>query len=207
MADNFVSKHPGAFALGQSIIELAQGCYAYEALTFVTDERKVRIIAPDISVGDGPSGKLVRRDRSNHIFDVRHYLDLAKDHSFIKEHITRSWCSGALITAGDLLKAHKYFDRQPEFELIFHLRNAAAHGNAFNMDQKGKKRLANHDTYLRWYDNSERFRIFLSMQGKKMLFDFIGEADVADILTLTAERLRDLERGILGAGVSTSIFG
>jgi hypothetical protein len=207
MATSFQSKHPGAYALGQSIFELAQGCYAYEALLLVTSDPNVQIIVPDVPVGEGPQGKLIRKDGSSHNFDMRYYLNLSKGLNFINDHIVRSWCSGALITAGDLLEKEDYFDHQPEFELLYHLRNAIAHGNAFNIKPSGKKRLKSHNAYLRWYDNSERFRISENMHENSVLFDFIELGDVADILTLTAERLKDLERGILGPGVATSIFG
>ena len=40
-----------------------------------------------------------------------------------------------------------------------------------------------------------------------ILFDFMAAADVIDLLIMAAERLKDLERGILGSGVYTSIFG
>jgi hypothetical protein len=138
---NFVSKHPGAFALGKSISELAQGCYAYEALSLVAIHPKAQLIVPDVPVGQGAQGKLVRRDGTSHSFDMRHYLNLAKDHAITNQYILRSWYSGALITAGDLLTGHSYFDRQPEFELVYHLRNGAAHGNRFNITSNGEKRL------------------------------------------------------------------
>lgn len=207
MASNFVSKHPGAFALGQSIFELAQGCYAYETLSLVANDPKAEIIIPDVPVGEGPQGKLIRADGSYHAFDIRHYLNLAKNHAVTNEHIIRSWYLGALVTAGDLLEGRSYFDHQPEFELVYHLRNGVAHGNKFNITAAGKKRLQSHSAHLRWFDNLERFKILSALNGKKVLFDFVGPGDVADILTLTAERLKDLERGILGPGVSTSIFG
>jgi hypothetical protein len=204
---NFVSKHPGAFALGKSISELAQGCYAYEALSLVAIHPKAQLIVPDVPVGQGAQGKLVRRDGTSHSFDMRHYLNLAKGHAITNQYILRSWYSGALITAGDLLTGHSYFDRQPEFELVYHLRNGAAHGNRFNITSNGEKRLHSYSAYLRWFDNSERFRVDKTLNGSKMLFDFVGPGDVADILTFAAERLKDLERGILGPNVNTSIFG
>jgi len=207
MAGTFISKHPGAFALGQSIFELAQGCYAYETLSLVANDPKAEIIIPDAPVGEGPQGKLIRSDGSYHTFDIRHYLNLAKNHAATNEHIIHSWYLGALLTAGDLLKGKFYFDHQPEFELIYHLRNGAAHGNKFNIIKEGEKRLQSHSAYLRGLNNSERFNISSALNGRKVLFDFVGPGDVADILILTAERLKDLERGILGPGVSTSIFG
>lgn len=207
MAKNFVSKHPGAFALGLSIWQLAQGCYAYEALSLVAKDPKVDIIIPDVPVGEGPQGKLIRKDGSHHRFDIRHYLNLAKNDAVTKEHIIRSWYFGALVTAGDLLEDKSYFDHQPEFELIYHLRNGVAHGNKFHITPAGMRRLQSHNAHIRGSDNSEQFKILPVLNGKKILFEFVGPGDVADILMMTAERLKDLERGILGPGVYTSIFG
>jgi hypothetical protein len=47
VTSNAASKHPGAFALGQSIFELAQGCYAYEALSLVGNHPKAQVILAD----------------------------------------------------------------------------------------------------------------------------------------------------------------
>jgi len=78
---SFVSKHPGAFTLGKSISYLAQGCYAYEALSLVALHPKAKLIVPDLPVGQGPQGRLFRIDGTNHSFDIRLFLNLAKDHS------------------------------------------------------------------------------------------------------------------------------
>ena len=49
---------------------------------------------------------------------------------------------GAMLTLGDELSVHGYFDRAPILELVYHLRNGVAHGNRFNITKDGKKRLA-----------------------------------------------------------------
>jgi hypothetical protein len=54
---------------------------------------------------------------------------------------------------------------------------------------------------------SDIFHISPALNGQCVLFDFMAAADVVDLLTMAAERLKDLERGILGPGVMTSIFG
>jgi hypothetical protein len=45
---------------------------------------------------------------------------------------------GALLTLGDELSAYGYFDRAPALELLYHLRNAVAHGNRLNITKEGK---------------------------------------------------------------------
>ncbi|QAY77259.1 hypothetical protein [Sphingosinicella sp. BN140058] len=207
MTTGFVSQFPGAFALGQAIFELAQGCYAADALSLIASGVSGEEAYGDAGAG-GVKAKLNRLDGTSISYLLPHYLSLATDHPSIKEHVSKAWYAGALITAGDMLAAHAYFDRQPEFELVYHLRNAAAHGNRFNITQAGANRLKSHPAHLRWiFDDSKRFEIKPSLSGQPLLFDFIMPGDVADILTYTAERLRHLEKGILGPGVYTSIFG
>lgn len=202
----FQSKHPGAFELGKVIFDLAQGCYAFEAIIQAAQDASIAALVPRIT--PVPGGALRRKDGSQHTYDVVYYLTLGKDHAFIAPEIRRSWFSGVLITAGDLLKKHGYFDHGPELELIYHLRNGVAHGNRFNFTPSGEKRLGKHPAYNRVLDGrGEVFHITAGLKGQSVLFDFMAAADVVDLLTMAAERLKDLERGILGPGVSTSIFG
>jgi hypothetical protein len=50
---------------------------------------------------------------------------------------------------GDELAKHRYSDQAPILELVYHLRNGIAHGNRFNIDDRGKKRLAAHEAHNR----------------------------------------------------------
>jgi hypothetical protein len=50
------------------------------------------------------------------------------------DELARVWLVGALLTVGDALARHHYFDRAPELELLRHLRNGVADGNVFNID-------------------------------------------------------------------------
>jgi hypothetical protein len=205
----FQSQFPGAFATGRIIFDLAQGCYAYEAIVQLARDPRSATIVPDLAPGNPvPVGTLSRKDGSRHTYDVSHYLKLSSNHAFIAPQIQQSWFAGALVTAGDILEKHKYFDQGPELELIYHLRNGVAHGNVFNITKSGLKRLAIHPAYNRVLDGrGEVFHITPGLSGQPVLFDFMAAADVVDLLTMAAERLKDLERGILGPGVSTSIFG
>ncbi|APZ99103.1 hypothetical protein BWQ93_11825 [Sphingopyxis sp. QXT-31] len=207
MGEEFKSRFPGAFDVGEVLFELAQGCYAFEAFTYAAASKDAEIAIPALPVGAGASGTLSRVDGSEHIFDLRYYFELGKDHAFTRDGIARSWYCGVLISAGDLLAAHQYFDHQPEFELLYHVRNAVAHGNRFHITEAGKKRLEKYPAYLRFYDGSDRFQLSPDLDHQRILFDFMQAGDVADLLSLVGERLRDLERGILGPGVNTSIFG
>lgn len=207
--NHFQSQFPGAFATGQIIFDLAQGCYAYEAIVQLARDPRGATIVPDLTPGNPmPVGMLSRKDGSQHIYEISHYLRLSSSHAFIAPQIQRSWFAGALVTAGDLLTKHQYFDHGPELELLYHLRNGIAHGNMFNLTAIGLRRLARYPAYNRVLDGrGEVFRVTPSLNGQPVLFDFMAAADVADLLMMAAERLKDLERGILGPGVYTSIFG
>jgi hypothetical protein len=198
----------GAFATGQFIFDLAQGCYAYEALVQLARDAHSATIVPDLTPGHPvPIGTISRKDGSKHTYDAAHYLTLSNNHPFIAPKIQQAWFAGALVTAGDALAKQDYFNHGPELELIYHLRNGIAHGNIFNINKSGLKRLAKYPAYVRVLDGrGEVFHISPSENGQPVLFDFMAAADVIDLLTMAAERLKDLERGILGPE-DTSIFG
>ena len=68
--------------------------------------------------------------------------------------------------------------------------------------------MAKYPAYVRVLDGRGTvFHISPSENRQAILFDFMAAADVIDLLIMAAERLKDLERGILGSGVYTSIFG
>jgi len=205
----FQSKFPGAFETGKMIFDLAQGCYAYETVIQLARDPRSATIVPDSALGDRVLvATLDRKDGSKHRYDVSHHLKLSKDHAFIAPQIQRSWYVGALVTAGDVLEKYQYFDHGPELELIYHLRNGVAHGNAFNLTKAGKSRLKRYPAYNRPLRRREEvFHIVPTLGGQPVLFDFMAAADVVDLLITAAERLKDLERGILGPGVYTSVFG
>lgn len=205
----FQSRFPGAFATGSFINDLVQGCYAYEAIVQLASDARSATMLPEMTPGHPvPVGTISRKDGSKHTYDAAFYLKLGSSHAFIAPQIRQAWFSGALIAAADALEKKRYFDHGPEVELIYHLRNGVAHGNTFNMTRSGLTRLARHPAYNRGFNGRGRaFRINPNLNGQSVLFNFMAAADVIDLLTMAGERLRDLERGILGPGVCTSIFG
>ncbi|MFZ0267219.1 hypothetical protein [Caulobacter sp.] len=56
---------------------------------------------------------------------------------------------GALISLGDELQVYGYFDHAPILEMVYHLRNGMAHGGKFNIDDRGKRRLARYPAHNR----------------------------------------------------------
>src|SRR5688500_4961338 len=74
-------------------------------------------------------------------YHLPHYLAIAGQRGH-EEQFERVWLAGALLTLGDALSTHAYFDRAPILEMVRHLRNAVAHGNRF--DIRSPKQLAQH---------------------------------------------------------------
>jgi hypothetical protein len=137
------------------------------------------------SAGEDPIGKIKRKDGTAHTLNLRHYLDLFREDHGLQREVLRAWAMGALLTLGDELSAHRYFDRAPILELVYHLRNGVAHGNRFNIDKKGKVRLAQYPAHNRSAvvrsPAGVVYEITPSLSGP-LLFDFMGAADVIDLL-------------------------
>jgi hypothetical protein len=114
--NQFQSKHPGAFNTGKAIFELAQGCYAFEAIVQMALNAPGGALVPPIN----PSSVLSfpREDGSKQTHNSAYYLTLGKGHAFVAPRIRQSWIACALITAGDLLERHGCFDHGTELELI-----------------------------------------------------------------------------------------
>jgi hypothetical protein len=93
---------------------------------------------------------------------------------------------GSLLAIGDRLSRHGYFDRAPELELIYHLRNGVAHGNLFHFDQKMLRRLAKypaHNKMTPFRTETTKFEITAALHRQPVLFDYMGPADVLDVLS------------------------
>jgi hypothetical protein len=92
---------------------------------------------------------------------------------------------GALLTLGDELAKHEYFDQAPILELVYHLRNGIAHGNRFRVDDQGKRRLAKYPAHNRnaavKSPLGTLYEIMPDLTGP-VVFDFIGAGDVIDLL-------------------------
>ena len=92
---------------------------------------------------------------------------------------------GALLTLGDELEKHGYFDRAPVLELVYHLRNGVAHGNRINTPKKERDRLAKYPAHNRNAAVKSPAGVFYEITpflSGPLLFDFMGPADVIDLL-------------------------
>ena len=136
-------------------------------------------------LGEDPSGEIKRNDGSFHTLNLRFYLDLLRTDPELQRELLRAWARGALLTLGDELGRFDYFDHAPVLEMVYHLRNGVAHGNRFNITFAGRKRSATYPAHNR--DASSKspagvtYEITPSLVGP-VLFDFMGPADVIDLL-------------------------
>jgi hypothetical protein len=132
-----------------------------------------------------PTGKIERKDGTVHTLDLRHYLDLLREDHSLQRDFLRLWATGALLSLGDELVNHGYFDHAPILELAYHLRNGIAHGNRFHIDYRGKRRLAKYPAHNRHAAAKSSlgtlYEITPNLTGP-VLFDFMGAADIIDLL-------------------------
>ncbi len=121
-------------------------------------------------------------------YHLPHYLAIAGQ-AGRQEQFERVWLAGALLTLGDALGAHHYFDRAPILEMVRHLRNAVAHGNRF--DLRSTKQLAVYPAHTpRPSATGHGWEITPELDGSEFMFEFMQPGDVVSVLDWTAQHLR-----------------
>ncbi len=173
-------------AVSRTAQRLASGYYAFLVAQLVAaNPESINSLPPSKGLGEDPVGEIRRKDGTAHTLNLRFYLDHFREDHRLQAEVLRSWALGAVLTLGDELKANRYFDRAPLLELVYHLRNGVAHGNHFNITEEGRKRLVKHPAHNR--DAAVKsptgiiFEVNPSLSGR-VLFDFMGPADVIDLL-------------------------
>lgn len=173
-------------AVNRTAQRLASGYYAFLVAHLVAvNPQSINSLPPAKELGQDPIAEVNRKDGTPHTLNLRHYLNLLRANRSLQEEVLRAWAKGALLILDVELSAHHYFDRAPVLELVYHLRNAVAHGNRFNITENGRKRLARHPAHNR--DVAVRsplgtcYEITPSLSGP-LLFDFIGAVDIIDLL-------------------------
>ena len=174
-----------AFDIGQLAENLSSGYYAHLAAMTVAVDPRARVLAPPIVPGNlVPIGFVTRNDGTHHAFHFLHYLNEAGVNPIIRDELERIWLTGALLRLGDALAQDNYFDRAPELELIRHLRNGVSHGNRFRLDSPAS--LLTYPAHNKLAavrgDLKPEFEITASLNGAKVLFDFMGAGDVLDLI-------------------------
>jgi hypothetical protein len=166
---------------------LAAGYYSFLVAHLVAvNPTSINSLPPAKAVGQNPVGEIRRKDGTFHTLDLRHYLDLLREDHDLQRYFLRTWAVGALLMLGDELVQHDYFDHAPVLELVYHLRNGVAHGNRFNLTESGKKRLnkypAHNGSAAVRSPTGTVFDVTAALNGQPVLFDFIGPADIIDVL-------------------------
>lgn len=119
-------------------------------------------------------------------YHLPHYLAMASQPGR-QEQFERVWLAGALLTLGDALGEHGYFDRAPILETVRHLRNAVAHGNRF--DIRSTKQLAEYPAYTPDTSRGQHWEITPELNGTEFMFTFMQPSDVVSVLGWTAMHL------------------
>jgi hypothetical protein len=177
---------PTRLAVAQTARRLASGYYSFLVAHYVAvNPLSINSLPPVKELGQNPTGEINRKDGTFHTLDLRFYLDLLREDHDLQRHFLRTWAMGALLTLGDELGDHQYFDHAPILELVYHLRNGIAHGNTFNITSEGKKRLAKHPAHNHNAAVKSPLGTVYEITPDRtgpVLFDFIGPADVIDLL-------------------------
>jgi hypothetical protein len=173
--------NPRKLAVARMAHHLATGYYAFVVAHHVAvNPQSINSLSPA-----HPTGKLERKDGTAHTLDLRYYLDLLREDHSLQGDFLRLWATGSLLTLSVELLKHRYFDRAPILEFVYHLRNGVAHGNRFYIDDKGKRRLAKypaHNLYAAVKSPLGTLYEITPNQTGPVLFDFMGAADVIDLL-------------------------
>jgi hypothetical protein len=175
-------------AVSELARDLAAGYYAFLVAHHVAaNPISINALPPLKGLGMNPTGQIPRKDGTSHTLDMRFYLDLFRENHDLQSRSLRTWAMGALLTLGDELGARtiEYFDHAPVLELVYHLRNGIAHGNRFKIDDRGKNRLAKYAAHNRDAPvKSSLGTVFeiTPVTAGPILFDFMGPADVIDLL-------------------------
>jgi hypothetical protein len=178
--------YPLKLAVGRMAQRLATGYYCFLVAHLVAvNPQSINSLPPAKVPGEDPTGEIKRKDGTFHTLDLRYYLDLLRADQSLQGNFLRAWAMGALLALGDELGKHSYFDHAPILELIYHLRNGIAHGNQFHIDHQGQRRLAKYEAHNRHAivksPLGTLYEITPDLTGP-VLFDFMGAADVIDLL-------------------------
>ncbi len=187
-------KKPEAEIISKLAHDLVTGYYAYvSAISIAMDKRSDDLIPEILPNQIVPIGFVkAKGDPVAHTFDFKFYLEQARENEFVINQIERVYLSGALLTIGNALIDHNYFNdfHSPIFQLIRHLRNGIAHGNKF--DIRNPEELSQHPAH----DAEKKFQITLELKGTNVLFEYVEPGDLLGIINQVGFYLMDLAYGV-----------
>jgi hypothetical protein len=187
-----------ALDLGQMAHRMVEGYYMHLAAIHVAKDPRAIFLSPTVEQGQMvPIGRIRHKDGTRHEFHFTQYLAQAGTNPAIAEDLDRVWLVGALLTIGDALKRHSYFDHAPELELLYHLRNGVAHGNTFSINVKRLHKYPAHNR-LAWVrsDSKVEFEITPNLQNQTVLFDFMAPGDILHLLMSVSRYLTQMGMGV-----------
>jgi hypothetical protein len=196
--------------VGQLAQELNEGYMAYAGSTSLARHPyAIQLVERLERENTGPAivpiESILRKDGSAAFFSLSHALRKISTSQTYREVHDRLWLGGALLTLGDELARVRYFDKGPDLEFIRHLRNGIAHGNRFHFERGAPQRPAHftgsaqrlladgHTTTPR--GQAHTFVISSALNGRGVLFDFLGPGDVCDLLAFVSVRLLRIGNG------------
>jgi hypothetical protein len=195
------------FRIGQLAERLHGGYLAHHALITIARDPRAAALVPPVEPGQAvPVGRIPWNDNPAGVeYHFTHYLAQATEVGTDVEY-SRVWLCGALLTLGDELAAYDYFDRAPELEMVRHLRNAAAHGNRFDIrNPEGLARFPAHTRHtipkLTRADGA-CFEITPDLHAQAFLFEYMDAPDVLTLFQAVGRYLLRVADGLPGHGNS-----
>jgi hypothetical protein len=176
------SPNPDAFRVGQTAQYMFGSYMAHQAAMLVARDPMAPTLLPPVEPGQiVPVGRVPDKAGEGHTYHAAYYLEWARKAP--ADDFNRAALGGALITLGDALAAHRYFDHAPELELVRHLRNGIAHGNHFNILQVGREQLAKWPAHNRLATvKTSEFEVTPAPNGHAVLWGFMEPGDVLNLI-------------------------
>lgn len=195
--DRELKPNQAAFDIGRMAYRMYEGYFMHVAVIRVATDPRAATLSPNVEPSQiVPVGYVVRKDGTSHIFHFTQYLARAGSDPAMVDELRRVWLVGALLAVGDALKRHDYFDHAPELEVLRHLRNGVAHGNAFRIDMTLLAKFPAHNRLARIRsDNNAEFEITPNLQDQPVLFDFMAPGDILDLLMSVSDYLVRMGNG------------
>jgi hypothetical protein len=184
-----------ALDIGWMAQRMCDGYFKHAAVIRVATDPRAVALSPELEPGQVvPVDRAYRKDGTPHLFHFNYFLSRAVNDSGMADELRRVLLVGALLTVGDALEKQGYFDHAPELKLLRHLRHGVAHGNTFRIGKKLKHEAHNRLAWVK-SDTKAIFEITPNLQGQQVLFDFLGPADVLDLLQSVSTYLTRIGTG------------